>query len=198
MDGSQTFLIEIQALCLSGSTGSRQVHGIQLKRADMIISVLIGFVFLIQSISCCIEMNAVKLFLTICLSLELQVLIKQAGLPLQEHAVFFNFVSGLALAETAGDLAIAAAICSCCLEIPILNDIAFIGEIDLGGELRMVPRMEKRVYTVTKLGFRMCIVPKVAEKALGTEGFEKMEVVGCRNLKDIINTVFPNLMRRSQ
>ncbi|KAH1240241.1 DNA repair protein RadA [Glycine max] len=164
MDGSQTFLIEIQALCLSGSTGSRQVHGIQLKRADMIISVLI----------------------------------KQAGLPLQEHAVFFNFVSGLALAETAGDLAITAAICSCCLEIPILNDIAFIGEIDLGGELRMVPRMEKRVYTVTKLGFRMCIVPKVAEKALGTEGFEKMEVVGCRNLKDIINTVFPNLMRRSQ
>ncbi|KAG5008678.1 hypothetical protein JHK87_017193 [Glycine soja] len=151
MDGSRTFLIEIQALCLSGSTGSRQVHRIQLKRADMIIS-----------------------------------------------AVFFNFVSGLALAETAGDLAIAAAICSCCLEIPILNDIAFIGEIGLGGELRMVPRMEKRVYTVAKLGFRMCIVPKVAEKALGTEGFEKMEVVGCRNLKDIINTVFPNLMRRSQ
>ena len=61
-----------------------------------------------------------------------------------------------------------------------------------------VPRMEKRVYTVAKLGYRMCIVPKVAEKALGTEGFEKMEVVGCRNLKDIINTVFPNLMRRSQ
>lgn len=56
--------------------------------------------------------------------------------------------------------------------------------------------MEKRVYTVTKLGFRMCIVPKVAEKALGTEGFEKMEVVGCRNLKEVINTVFLNIMRR--
>ncbi|XP_027335489.1 uncharacterized protein LOC113849645 isoform X2 [Abrus precatorius] len=41
MDGSRTFLIEIQALCLSGSTGSRQVNGIQVNRADMIISVLI-------------------------------------------------------------------------------------------------------------------------------------------------------------
>ncbi|XP_047159300.1 DNA repair protein RadA-like isoform X2 [Vigna umbellata] len=159
MDGSRTFLIEIQALCLSSSTGSRQVNGIQLNRADMIISVLI----------------------------------KQAGLRLREHAVFLNVVSGLTLAETAGDLAIAAAICSSCLEIPIPNDIAFIGEIGLGGELRMVHRMDKRVYTVAKLGFRMCIVPKVAEKALGTEGLEKMKVVGCRNLKEVINTVFPDI-----
>ncbi|CAJ1951054.1 unnamed protein product [Sphenostylis stenocarpa] len=169
MDGSRTFLIEIQALCLSSSTGSRQVNGIQLNRADMIISVLI----------------------------------KQAGLRLREHAVFLNVVSGLTLTETAGDLAIAAAICSSqvehivallllflpCLEIPIPNDIAFIGEIGLGGELRMVHRMDKRVYTVAKLGFRMCIVPKVAEKALGTEGLEKMKVVGCRNLKEIFNLV---------
>lgn len=78
MDGSRTFLIEIQALCLSGSTGSRQFNGIQANRADMIISVLI----------------------------------KQAGLRLQEHAVFLNVVSGLTVTETAGDLAIAAAICS--------------------------------------------------------------------------------------
>ncbi|CAJ2663794.1 unnamed protein product [Trifolium pratense] len=78
MDGSRTFLIEIQALCLSSSTGSRQFNGIHANRADMIISVLI----------------------------------KQAGLRLQEHAVFLNVVSGLTLTETAGDLAIAAAICS--------------------------------------------------------------------------------------
>ncbi|CAK8560264.1 unnamed protein product [Lathyrus sativus] len=163
MDGSRTFLIEIQALCLSGSTGSRQFNGIQANRADMIISVLI----------------------------------KQAGLRLQEHAVFLNVVSGLTLSETAGDLAIAAAICSSCLELPIPNDIAFIGEIGLGGELRMVTRMEKRVHTVAKLGYRMCIVPKAAEKVLGSEGLENIKVVGCRNLKDVINTIFPNVMRRS-
>ncbi|XP_015938481.1 uncharacterized protein LOC107464085 isoform X2 [Arachis duranensis] len=159
MDGSRTFLIEIQALCLSGSTGSRQVNGIHANRADMIISVLI----------------------------------KQAGLRLQENAVFLNVVSGLTLTETAGDLAIAAAICSSFLEVPIPNDIAFIGEIGLGGELRMVPRMEKRVYTVAKLGYRMCIVPKTAEKTLGNEGLEKMTLVGCRNLKEVIYTVFPKI-----
>ncbi|PNX88433.1 DNA repair protein RadA, partial [Trifolium pratense] len=84
-----------------------------------------------------------------------------------------------------------------CLELPIPNDIAFIGEIGLGGELRMVTRMEKRVNTVAKLGYRMCVVPKAAEKVLGTEGLENIKVVGCRNLKDVINTIFPDVMKRS-
>ncbi|KAL6996371.1 hypothetical protein U1Q18_006500 [Sarracenia purpurea var. burkii] len=39
MDGSRTFLIEIQALCVPGSSVSRQVNGVQASRADMIISV---------------------------------------------------------------------------------------------------------------------------------------------------------------
>ncbi|KAI4355571.1 hypothetical protein L6164_004330 [Bauhinia variegata] len=152
MDGSRTFLIEVQALCISGSTVMRHVNGIQASRADMIISVLM----------------------------------KQAGLRLQENAVFLNVVSGLTLTETAGDLAVAAAICSSFMEFPIPNDIAFIGEIGLGGELRAVPRMEKRVHTVAKLGYRMCIVPAAAKKILGNEGFEKMEIIGCRNIKELV------------
>ncbi|KAK9229030.1 hypothetical protein WN944_021987 [Citrus x changshan-huyou] len=156
MDGSRSFLIEIQALCVSGSTVSRHVNGIQASRADMIISVLM----------------------------------KQAGLKLQENAIFLNVVSGVALTETAGDLAVAAAICSSFLEFPIPNGIAFIGEIGLGGELRMVSRMEKRVSTVAKLGYRKCIVPKSAEKSLATLGFEQMEFIGCKNLKEVINVVF--------
>lgn len=44
-----------------------------------------------------------------------------------QQAVFFNFVSGLALAETAGDLAIAAAICSWFLfRFFFLNDVNFV------------------------------------------------------------------------
>nr|XP_023912105.1 uncharacterized protein LOC112023714 isoform X1 [Quercus suber] len=156
MDGSRTFLIEVQALCASGSIASRQVNGIQASRADMIISVLM----------------------------------KQTGLKLQENAIFLNVVSGVKLSETAGDLAVAAAICSSFLEFPIPNNIAFIGEVGLGGELRTVPRMEKRVNTVAKLGYKMCIVPKSAEKSLGSQGFEGMEIIGCRNLKEVINTVF--------
>ncbi|KAL6335734.1 hypothetical protein AAG906_039497 [Vitis piasezkii] len=158
MDGSRSFLLEIQALCLSGIIFARQVKGVPVpvRRAEMIIPVLM----------------------------------KQAGLKLQENGIFLNVVSGVTLAETAGDLAVAAAICSSFFEFPIPNGIAFIGEIGLGGELRTVPRIEKRVNTVAKLGYKKCIVPKAAEKSLPTLEDMNIEIVGCRNLKEVISTVF--------
>ncbi|ESQ43582.1 hypothetical protein EUTSA_v10013055mg [Eutrema salsugineum] len=156
MDGSRSFLIEVQALCAPGSTVSRHVNGVQASRADMIIAVLM----------------------------------KQAGLRIQESGIFLNVANGMALSETAGDLAIAAAICSSFLEFPIPHGVAFIGEIGLGGEVRTVPRMEKRVSTVAKLGFTKCVVPKSVEKSLKTLGLKEIEIVGCKNLKDLINSVF--------
>lgn len=156
MDGSRSFLIEVQALCATGSTVSRHVNGVQASRADMIIAVLM----------------------------------KQAGLRIQESGIFLNVANGMALSETAGDLAIAAAICSSFLEFPIPHGVAFIGEIGLGGEIRTVPRMEKRVSTVAKLGFIKCVVPKSVEKSLKSLGLKEIEIIGCKNLKELINSVF--------
>ncbi|KAJ1258050.1 hypothetical protein BS78_10G044500 [Paspalum vaginatum] len=119
----------------------------------------------------------------------ISVLIKQAGLKLQDNTIFLNVVSGFKLTETAGDLAIAASICSSFLEFPIPNDVAFIGEIGLGGELRTVPRMDKRVMAIAKLGYKKCVVPKVSEKLLKPLKLD-MEILPCSNLKQVINTVF--------
>ncbi|XP_021765374.1 uncharacterized protein LOC110729896 [Chenopodium quinoa] len=155
IDGSRTFLIEVQALCVADSIG-KHLNGVSTSRADMIISVLK----------------------------------KQAGLKMQDCSVFLNVVSGVSLTETAGDLAVAAAICSSLLEFPLPNNVAFIGEIGLGGELRMVSRIEKRVTALAKLGYKTCIVPKSAEKAIAALGFEGLQVVGCKNLKEVIDKVF--------
>ncbi|WVZ82478.1 hypothetical protein U9M48_029735 [Paspalum notatum var. saurae] len=166
LDGSRAFALEVQALCVSGSPRAGQVVGIPSSRADIIISVLI----------------------------------KQAGLKLQDNTIFLNVVSGFKLTETAGDLAIAASICSSFknasflivfsfLEFPIPNDIAFIGEVGLGGELRTVPRMDKRVMAIAKLGYKKCVVPKASEKLLKPLNLN-MEILPCSNLKQVINTVF--------
>ncbi|KAK6125147.1 hypothetical protein DH2020_041113 [Rehmannia glutinosa] len=144
MDGSRAFLIEIQALCVAGSSAVRHLNGVQGSRADMIIS-----------------------------------------------GIFLNVVSGISLTETSGDLAIAAAICSSFLEFPIPNGVAFIAEIDLSGELRMVcASIGKRVNTLAKLGYKKCIVPKPAEKSFPDAQLQGMEILGCVNLKEMINTVF--------
>ncbi|KAK9666019.1 hypothetical protein RND81_14G153700 [Saponaria officinalis] len=155
IDGSRTFLVEVQALCVSGPGVSRHVNGVQLSRADMIVSILK----------------------------------KQAGLKLEDHSIFLNVISGVTLTETSGDLAVAAAICSSFLEFPLPNNVAFIGEIGLGGELRMIPRIEKRVHTLAKLGYKKCVVPESAQKALAGVSSE-IQIVGCKNLKQVIDKVF--------
>ncbi|XP_071903153.1 uncharacterized protein [Coffea arabica] len=126
----------------------------------------------------------------------ISVLMKQAGLKLQENGIFLNVVSGVSLSETAGDLSVAAAICSSFLEFPIPRGVAFIGEIGLGGELRMVPGMEKRASTLAKLGYKKCVVPELAEKFLSTLDLEGMQILACRDLKEMINTVFSKRLRQ--
>ncbi|XP_020996864.1 uncharacterized protein LOC107486355 [Arachis duranensis] len=74
-------------------------------------------------------------------------------------AVFFNVVGGWTLAKTARNLAITTAIYSSFMEFPIPKGVAFIGEVGLGGELHMVPKIEKKVNTVVKLGYRTYVVP---------------------------------------
>lgn len=125
----------------------------------------------------------------------ISVLMKQAGLKLQENGIFLNVVSGVTLSETAGDLSVAAAICSSFLEFAIPRGVAFIGEIGLGGELRTVPGMEKRVSTLAKLGYKKCVVPESAEKFLSTLDLEGIQILACRNLKEMINTVFSRRLR---
>jgi len=36
----------------------------------------------------------------------------------------------------------------------------------------------------------MCVVPKQVEKLLVSEGLENMKVVGCKDLKEVIDVVF--------
>jgi len=53
-----------------------------------------------------------------------------------------------------------------------------------------VPRIDKTINTLTRVGYRMCVVPKQVEKLLVSEGLENMKVVGCKDLKEVIDVVF--------
>lgn len=65
------------------------------------------------------------------------------------------------------------------------SDIAVIGEVGLGGELRAVVHLEKRLSEVGKLGFRRCIIPKLTrERPL--PALDKLEVVQCANIEEAL------------
>lgn len=44
--------------------------------------------------------------------------------------------------------------------------------------------------TVAKLGFNKCVVPKSVEESLKALSLKEIEIIGCKNLKELINAVF--------
>ena len=116
--------------------------------------------------------------------LMIAVLEKRAGLRLSNSDVYINVAGGLRIDETAVDLGVCAAIASGFRDITIPQDLLFIGEVGLGGELRAVSQLEKRLSEAAKLGFRRAVVPKRSLSGIHVpQGFE---AIGAVNLSDAL------------
>jgi DNA repair protein RadA/Sms len=87
------------------------------------------------------------------------VLLKRARLNLTNQDIHLNIVGGFKIKEPAIDLAVALAIYSALKDKPIPKNTVVIGELGLGGEIRPVFNLEKRVNEAEKLGFEQVIVP---------------------------------------
>jgi DNA repair protein RadA/Sms len=105
----------------------------------------------------------------------LAVLEKRAGMPLASHDVYISVAGGVNVDEPAVDLGVAAAVASSLRGRPVDPTAVAIGEIGLGGELRMVPQLEKRALEAARLGFRRCIAPGSAAE-LQVAGIELVPV----------------------
>src|SRR5579884_1027886 len=105
------------------------------------------------------------------------VLSKRAGLPLGTQDVYVNVVGGMRLNEPAADLAACLAIASSQADTPV-SDVAVIGEVGLGGEVRSVNHIRQRVVEARKLGFERCIVPERNLRELRGETAGSMTGVG--------------------
>lgn len=100
------------------------------------------------------------------LSMLLAVLEKRVGIRVGTFDVFVNAVGGVRIDETAADLGIAMAIASSLKNQVIDPEVLMIGEIGLGGEIRPVPQIERRIGEAEKLGFKAMIIPKANMKSI--------------------------------
>ncbi len=117
--------------------------------------------------------------------LLIAVLEKRAKINLSNSDVYINVAGGLRIDETAADLGICAAIASSQTDFVVPNDVMFIGEVGLGGELRTVTKLEKRLSEAANLGFKTAIVPKqsLAKITLPKE----IKVYGASTINEVIN-----------
>jgi DNA repair protein RadA/Sms len=93
------------------------------------------------------------------LTLLLAVLERRAGLPFGQLDVFVNLVGGVRMSEPAGDAGVAAALVSSVRDRATPEHDIFIGELGLGGELRAVSQLDRRLAEAARMGFRRAHVP---------------------------------------
>jgi DNA repair protein RadA/Sms len=94
------------------------------------------------------------------LALLLAVLEQRAGIPFGQLDVFLNVVGGVQVDETAGDLAVVASLVSAVLNRELPPTAVFVGEVGLGGELRAVSQIERRLSEAARMGFTHAYVPQ--------------------------------------
>ena len=111
----------------------------------------------------------------------------RAYADLSERNVRVNAVSGVRVAETASDLAVASAIFSSHNRVPVPPDVVAIGEIKLTGGLHKVPFIEKRIAEAKRMGFRRAVVPMLGNNPNIPEGIIVHEA---RNLDDALRKIF--------
>ncbi len=121
------------------------------------------------------------------LSILLAVLEKRAGIRVSAANVFLNIAGGIRITEPAADLAVCSAIASSITEKVIENQTIIIGEVGLGGEIRSVGHIEKRIQEAEKLGFKFAIIPSGNKKEIKPS--TSISVKTCENLDQVVKTI---------
>ena len=110
------------------------------------------------------------------LSIIIAVLEKRGGYDLSSEDIFINVVGGIRLDEPSVDLGVGLAIVSSFVNRALDPKTVAIGEIGLGGEIRPVNQVERRVAEARNLGFERCLV--AASNLKGWKRPAGMEVIG--------------------
>ncbi len=94
------------------------------------------------------------------LAMLLAVLEQHAGIGSTGADVYASVAGGLRITEPGLDLALALAVAGAQLSHVTTRDTVAIGELGLGGEVRPVPQLERRLAEAARLGFRRAVIPK--------------------------------------
>src|SRR5690606_4454351 len=121
------------------------------------------------------------------LALLLAVLEKRAGIDFSALDVFVNVVGGVRIVETASDAALIAALASSVYDRNVDSSSIFLGEVGLGGELRPIGQLERRLGEAARMGFRRAYVP---ERAASAAAGAALELVGVRSVADLVGRLF--------
>jgi DNA repair protein RadA/Sms len=117
------------------------------------------------------------------LALLLAVLEQRAGVPVAGADVYASVAGGVRVTEPGADLAVALAVASARLDVPVPPTTIVLGEVGLGGELRQVPQAARRLAEAARLGFDRVVGPLSLPVVPG------VEITPVATLREALRTV---------
>jgi DNA repair protein RadA/Sms len=93
------------------------------------------------------------------LAMVLAVLERRAGLSLANREVYASAVGGVRAGEPGADLPLCLALASTFVGVPLDPELVAFGEVGLGGEIRHVGHVQRRLEEAARLGFGSAMVP---------------------------------------
>ena len=94
---------------------------------------------------------------------------------------------GLKIYEPSVDLAVCCAIASSYMDRNSKSKYVVVGEVGLGGEVRSVSHIDKRIQEAEKLGFENIIIPGNNKKTIKAKS--KINIITVDNVSDAIENV---------
>jgi len=121
------------------------------------------------------------------LALVLAVLEQRGAVPIARSDVYASIAGGLRVTETGLDLALALALAGARLGLALPEGVVAVGEVGLGGEIRSVPQLERRLVEAARLGFTFALVPEgVASSSPVFEDARELRVIGVRDVREAV------------
>lgn len=118
------------------------------------------------------------------LAVLLAVLERRGGAAFSNLDVFVQVSGGVRLTEPGADLAVAAALISSLHNRPAPSDVLFLGELGLGGEVRPIATLERRLAEAARLGFTRAYVARRSSARV-----EGVTLVGVDDVAQLVKTL---------
>ncbi|MBQ4874492.1 MAG: DNA repair protein RadA [Rickettsiaceae bacterium H1] len=117
------------------------------------------------------------------LAMIVAILGSRYGIFIGDKEIYLNIAGGIKVQDPAADLAVAAAILSATLNIPIPKKTVIFGEVALSGKLRKVAHQERRIKEALRMRFDNIISPIESNKNIKCTTIKHVQ-----DLKKIFNS----------
>ena len=85
---------------------------------------------------------------------------KRCGLVFSDQDIYVNVAGGIRLSESSIDAAIAIALYSARVDLPVSSNTVIFGELSLAGEIRLVSKSKQRIKAAKQAGFSKVLSPE--------------------------------------